>query len=60
MRSDALECVAWSAAARRTVASWQPGDVVEVTGELRRRFWQGGASRYEVEVLRAKRLSRAA
>lgn len=60
VRSDALECVAWSAGVQRTVAGWQPGDVVEVTGALRRRFWRGGGSRYEVEVLRAKRLTRAA
>ena len=60
---DALECVAWTAAARRAVAHWEPDDVVEVRGTLHRRFWRGGAgvqSVCEVEVTSAKRLRRAA
>jgi single-strand DNA-binding protein len=60
---DALECVTRRAVLRRTAAGWAPGDVVEVEGALRRRFWRsptGPASRYEVEVRRARRLSRAA
>jgi hypothetical protein len=39
------------------------GDVVEVTGALRQRYWQTGtslASRAEVEVLSARRVARAA
>ncbi|MBA8803152.1 single-strand DNA-binding protein [Nocardioides ginsengisegetis] len=50
---DALECAAWSGRVRRSVAGWREGDVVEVTGALRRRFFQtagGAASRVEVEV----------
>ena len=46
---------------RRTVGSWLLGDEVEVVGALRRRFYRGGqgtSTRLEVEVLRAKRLSR--
>jgi single-strand DNA-binding protein len=60
---DTIDCCAWSARARRSVSSWHPGDIVEIEGALRRRFWQGGtgpASRYEVEVLKARRVSRAA
>jgi single-strand DNA-binding protein len=59
---DALECVAWSARTRRSVASWADGDTVEVTGALRRRFYRtGGAttSRVEVELERARLIRRA-
>jgi single-strand DNA-binding protein len=59
---DALECAAWSSRARRSVASWRPDDVVEVTGSVRRRFFRtagGAASRVEVEVSRGKLIRRA-
>ncbi|HVF05845.1 MAG TPA: single-stranded DNA-binding protein [Frankiaceae bacterium] len=59
---DAIDCVAWSAPARRTVLGWAAGDAVEVTGALRRRFWRAGggaASRTEVEVLKARRVAKA-
>jgi single-strand DNA-binding protein len=61
-RVDTVDCTAWRGDVRRTLASWAPGDVVRVDGELRRRFWRAGAgavSRYEVEVGRAERLTRA-
>ncbi|MDO9455023.1 single-stranded DNA-binding protein [Nocardioides sp.] len=59
---DALECVAWTARAKRSVRSWRLGDVVEVTGSLRRRFFRtaaGPASRVEVEVTRGRVVRRA-
>ena len=59
---DALECVAWSARTRRSVASWGDGDVVVVSGALRRRFYRAGGttqSRVEVEVDRARVTRRA-
>jgi single-strand DNA-binding protein len=60
---DTLECAAWSARLRRTALSWQAGDIVEVHGALRRRFWRspGAAvsSRYEIEAAGARRLARA-
>ncbi len=59
---DALECAAWSARARRSVASWQPDDVVEVSGAVRRRFFRtgsGAASRVEVEMVRGRLIRRA-
>jgi single-strand DNA-binding protein len=59
---DALECAAWSSRARRSVASWQPDDVVEVVGAIRRRFFRtagGAASRVEVEITRGKLIRRA-
>lgn len=60
---DALDCVSWRGNVRRVVTGWAAGDVVEVTGSLRRRFWRAGAgtaSRCEVEVAGVRRLRRAA
>lgn len=60
---DTLECTGWRADVRRSARAWQPGDVIEVRGALRRRFFRAGlaaASRYSVEVAKAKRLSRHA
>jgi single-strand DNA-binding protein len=59
---DALECVAWSARARRSVSSWSEDDVVEVSGALRRRFFRAGgsvASRVEVEMTSGRVIRRA-
>jgi len=61
-RIDTLACIAWSAAPRRAALRWRAGDIVEVDGALRRRFWRtptGPASRYEVEVQRARRVAAA-
>ncbi|MEO6712519.1 MAG: single-stranded DNA-binding protein [Mycobacteriales bacterium] len=60
---DALDCVAWRKPICRTALSWQVGDTVEVSGALRRRFWRapaGPVSRTEVEVIRARRIRKAA
>ncbi len=60
---DVLDCCAWEARPRRTIAGWLPGDEVEVTGALRRRFYRVGgvaASRVEVEISSARRVRRAA
>jgi single-strand DNA-binding protein len=60
---DALECTAWTARARRSVAAWSADDVVEVTGALRRRFYRSGAavgSRVEVEMSSGRLIRRAA
>jgi single-strand DNA-binding protein len=59
---DALECVAWSGRVRRSVSGWSAGDVVEVSGALRRRFFRTGgavASRVEVEVGAGRLIRRA-
>jgi single-strand DNA-binding protein len=60
---DTLECVSRSGAVRRTAGGWAAGDLLSVEGALRRRFWRtpgGPSSRYEVEVAKARRVSRAA
>ncbi|WP_232680121.1 single-stranded DNA-binding protein [Nocardioides sp. R-C-SC26] len=61
-RVDALECAAWSPRCRRSASRWRVGDVVEVEGALRRRFFQtgaGAASRVEVEVSAARLVRRS-
>ena len=60
---DALDCAVWGGRVRRSVASWREGDVVEVTGAVRRRFFRvagGAASRFEVEVEAGRLIHRAA
>lgn len=52
-RVDSLECSTVKARARRSLERAEPGDRVEVSGSLRRRFWRtaaGPASRYAVDV----------
>ena len=59
---DALECAVWGGRVRRSVATWAEGDLVEVSGSLRRRFFRAGsaaASRVEVEVTAGKVIRRA-
>lgn len=59
---DALECAAWTARARRSVAAWSVDDVVEVAGSLRRRFYRSGGavgSRVEVEMASGRVIRRA-
>ena len=58
---DTLDCSAWRPGVRRSVLGWVAGDVVEVTGSVRRRFWRGPSgpqSRWEVEIASARRLNR--
>lgn len=59
---DTIDCVAFKAGVRGAAARWAGGEVVEVRGELRRRFWrgaQGAASRCEVEVFEIKKIAAA-
>ena len=49
---DTLDIAAWSGKTRRTALSLKPGEWVEVSGSIRRRFWQGPAglaSRWQIE-----------
>ena len=39
---DSIECSAWTARLRRTVARLKPGDEVAVCGQLRRTFRRNG------------------
>ena len=61
---DALDCVVWTKRPARSVAKWQTGDLVEVLGSLRRRFFApaggGRVSRCEVEVASARLIRRTA
>jgi single-strand DNA-binding protein len=63
VRVDSLECTTVRKRARRTLERAEPGDEVEVTGSLHRRFWRspaGPASRYAVtaESVRLTRTGR--
>jgi single-strand DNA-binding protein len=61
---DTLDCVVWSKRPARSVSTWRTGDLVEVRGSLRRRFFSpaggGRVSRCEVEVASARLIRRAA
>jgi single-strand DNA-binding protein len=59
---DTLDCAAWRKDVQRSLTRATPGEVLEVHGALRRRFWRSGAgaaSRSEVEVARVRRLAAA-
>ncbi|WP_134768766.1 single-stranded DNA-binding protein [Nocardioides sp. 1609] len=61
-RVDALECVVWTGRVKRSVGTWREGDLVEVSGSIRRRFFRtavGTGSRVEVEVRSGRVLRRA-
>jgi single-strand DNA-binding protein len=61
-RVDSLECAVWSGRLKKQVKGWSEGDVVQVTGALRRRFFRAGgatASRVEVELSQGRIIRRA-
>jgi single-strand DNA-binding protein len=62
-RVDTLDCAVFRADVRKRLLRCEAGEVIEVEGALRRRFFRAGggaASRYEVEVAALRRTSRAA
>lgn len=64
-RVDSIECGSVRAKVHRSLARADPGDEVEVSGALHRRFWRtpnGPASRYAVDVqtVRVNRVGRRA
>jgi single-strand DNA-binding protein len=62
-RVDVIECAVWSGRIMRSVQRWSDGDVVEVTGAIRRRFYKAGAgtsSRVEIEVRTARLIRHSA
>jgi single-strand DNA-binding protein len=61
-RVDTLDCAAFRADVRKRLLRCEAGEVLEIEGALRRRFFRAGggaASRYEVEVAALRRTSRA-
>jgi single-strand DNA-binding protein len=60
MKSDSIDCSTTRSAPQRSLAKCSPGDHIEVSGCLRRRFWRGAngapASRYEVDVITVRRI----
>ena len=55
---DSIDCLAWAAGLRRSGRALVDGDVVQVEGALRRRFWRvggGATSRCEVEAKNVRR-----
>jgi single-strand DNA-binding protein len=59
---DVVDCTTFGARVRRQALAWAEGDLIEVTGALRRRFWRsagGLQSRCEVEVSSATRRASA-
>jgi single-strand DNA-binding protein len=62
VRVDSIECKAYTGELRRRIARVSPGDVLEVTGSLQRRFFRAGGaavSRYDVAVTSVTRVARA-
>lgn len=60
-RRDILDCVVGPATVRRRLEACLPGDVIELSGPLRHRFWNTAGrvqSRYEIEVVTLRRLAR--
>ncbi len=60
---DTLDCTAWRKDVQRSLRAAVPGDVLELTGALRRRFWRsatGPSSRTEIEVTGLRRRPRPA
>ncbi len=58
---DSVPCAAWDARSRRTVTGWEIGDLVEISGSVRCRFFRSGrglGSRVEVEVSSARIIRR--
>jgi single-strand DNA-binding protein len=54
---DTIDCVSYDRRFRDLTADWRHGDLIEVRGAIRRRFWRtlsgASASRCEVEVAEA-------
>lgn len=57
-KADMIDCTTSAARLRRQALGWKDGDLIEIAGALRRRFWRGPGgvqSRCEVEVVSAAR-----
>jgi single-strand DNA-binding protein len=61
-RIDTIDVACWTGRLRQSARRLAGGEIVEVSGALRRRFFRAGAaavSRYEVEATALKRLRAA-
>lgn len=59
---DVVDCTTFGARVRRQALAWSEGELIEVAGALRRRFWRGAGglqSRCEIEVGTATRRTSA-
>ncbi|GAB4004380.1 single-stranded DNA-binding protein [Nocardioides ultimimeridianus] len=59
---DVLECSAWAPRAQRAMRGWREGDLVDVRGAIRRRFFRVAgqtAARVEIEVSSGRLVRRA-
>ena len=57
---DTIDCVTFKSSVQRKVHTLEVGNIVELEGQIRRRFWKAGAgvaSRVEVEVSTIKRVA---
>lgn len=58
---DTIQCVSYDEGFQDRTAGWRPGDLIEVRGSIRRRFYRteagDNASRYAVEVWDAELLA---
>ncbi|WP_460524785.1 single-stranded DNA-binding protein [Flindersiella endophytica] len=60
---DAIDCASWNPRTHKKLEKWTVGDIIQVSGSLRRRFFRTSGiptSRYEVEVHEAQLLAPAA
>nr|WP_236700323.1 single-stranded DNA-binding protein [Allosalinactinospora lopnorensis] len=58
--ADPITCVSFHPSIEETTRGWRIGDVVEISGSLRRRFWRsqnGSSSVIEVEARKAHRVA---
>lgn len=56
---DTIDCTVWHRGLQRAALRWTAGDVIEIEGALRRRFFRsagGPASRHDIDVVRGRRL----
>ena len=59
---DVIDCSGWAPRVQRAMRGWHAGDVVDLRGAVRRRFFQvrgQTAARVEIEVSSARRIRRA-
>lgn len=59
---DVLECCAWTPRSQRAMRGWREGDLIDIRGAVRRRFFRVAgqtAARVEIEVRSGRMVRRA-